>query len=203
VGRAHHANLYLQHPMLGAPASISWGRSFLSLLCSGPSSLPRPDALSPPPAAPMPCGFLCRRAQTTSERLPLPGRSTPSPAFLALSGRGDATFHVGLNFALTEFSEVRSSQIAPPGPLYALLSLSGSGPARRRCACSSCRARWPAQAGPREEAHPIAQLLDQGGSLTLDFRGVGVAVGVCFVYPDVHPTSVFSERSVPRMSLGV
>jgi hypothetical protein len=93
-------------PVLGAPASISWGRSFLSLLCSGPSSLPRPDALSPPPAAPMPCGFLCRRAQTTSERLPLPGRSTPSPAFLALSGRGDATFHVGLNFALTEFSEV-------------------------------------------------------------------------------------------------
>src|SRR5215204_978427 len=93
-------------PMLGAPASISWGRSFLSLLCSGPSSLPRPDALSPPPAAPMPCGFLCRRAQTISERLPLPGRSTPSPAFLALSGRGDATFHVGLNFALTEFSEV-------------------------------------------------------------------------------------------------
>src|SRR5215203_1137549 len=91
--------------MLGAPASISWGRSFLSLLCSGPSSLARPDALSPPPAAR--CRVVsCVSAQTTSERLPLPGRSTPSPAFLALSGRGDATFHVGLNFALTEFSEV-------------------------------------------------------------------------------------------------
>src|SRR5215216_8135960 len=46
----------------------------------------------------------------------------------------------------------------PPRPLYALLSLSRSGPAVR-CACSPCRARWPAQAGPREEAHPPAQLL--------------------------------------------
>jgi hypothetical protein len=28
---------------------------------------------------------------------------------LALSGRGDVTFHVGLNFAQTEFSEVQLS----------------------------------------------------------------------------------------------
>jgi len=33
--------------------------------------------------------------------------SIPSPAVLALSGWGYADFHVGVNFALTEFSEVR------------------------------------------------------------------------------------------------
>jgi hypothetical protein len=97
--------------VLGVPASIM-GRSSHVGYVTGlrPFALPRPDALSPPPAAPMPCGFLCRRAQTTSERLPLPGRSTPSPAVLALSGRGDATFHVGLNFAITEFSEVHKEK---------------------------------------------------------------------------------------------
>ena len=31
----------------------------------------------------------------------------PSPAVLALSGRGDADFHADVNFAFTEFSEVR------------------------------------------------------------------------------------------------
>jgi hypothetical protein len=91
----HNATQHtITFPVLGSPVSLIG--SELSRTGLWPFALPRPDALSPPPLRSMWRAHNTRRCGHPLRRL------------LALSGWGYADFHAAVNFAITEFYEVRS-----------------------------------------------------------------------------------------------
>jgi hypothetical protein len=100
-------------PKAGEESTPHWfstrPTSLLAALFSHPPSaafaLPRPDALSPLPAARHRAGFCVSGHQ----HIIPDDTSIPSPASLAY--RGDADFHAVVNFRFAEVSEVRIQRI--------------------------------------------------------------------------------------------